>query len=320
MIKVGIIGAHKPDAGELLRLLVYHPEVDIITLFAPAYSGRPVSSCHHGFIGERIIGFSDSINVEKLDAVFITDDSSFGREIIENASDEKDLRVIDLSPDRFKRWRPTDMEYGLSEINRKPLVRGSRMAIIPSPVAALALISLYPLALQLLLPERIDINVAAPEDIIATIDTNMVCEEISRQLKTAQNSFSGNINIRLDQSGKGRAMRVSITMPCELSISEIDRIYEGIYDDHNFSFTSLAKVGNEEVEGTQKCIISFCKPGAGLIEVETLGDCRMRGGAGDAVHVLNLLFALQEKVGLCLKPSSYGEYDVNGSRNPSWFA
>ena len=60
MIKVGIIGAETPDAGELLRLLILHPEVDILSLYAPAWTGRMVASRHHGFIGEDIVNFSDS--------------------------------------------------------------------------------------------------------------------------------------------------------------------------------------------------------------------------------------------------------------------
>ncbi|MDE5675381.1 MAG: N-acetyl-gamma-glutamyl-phosphate reductase, partial [Muribaculaceae bacterium] len=71
MIKVGIIGADTPEAGELLRLLINHPEVEVETLYAPLLAGRQVSSCHHGFIGERSMNFTDRLDLSKIDAVFI---------------------------------------------------------------------------------------------------------------------------------------------------------------------------------------------------------------------------------------------------------
>ncbi len=81
MIKVGIIGADKPDSGELLRILVNHPEVDVVSLFAPGMTGRQVTSCHAGFIGERAMTFSDKIDPSKLDVVFIADDSQVGKDL-----------------------------------------------------------------------------------------------------------------------------------------------------------------------------------------------------------------------------------------------
>lgn len=320
MVKVGIIGADKPDAGELLRLLINHPEVEVESLYAPSLSGRQVTSCHHGFIGERTLTFSDRMNVDKLNMVFVADDSEFGRNVISEAHNLEDLRVIDLSPSRFDHWDNCDMEYGLSEINRKPLVRGARMAVVPSSVASLALIPLFPLAMHLLLPDEIDILVHAPADKSKEINVESAANEITRQLKSAQNSFTGHVNIKVVPDSSARSMRVTILMRCPLAVAEINNIYDSIYDDHNFAFTSISRVGDEEVEGTQKCVVSFCKPGAGLVEIESLGDCRLRGGAGDAVHVMNLLFALHEKVGLNLKPSSFGIHDDNDSGRASWFA
>lgn len=320
MIKIGIIGADKPDAGELLRLLLNHPEVEVETLYAPTLSGRQISSCHHGFIGERIMNFTDRLDLSKLDVIFIMDDSEIGRSVIEKALDMEQLRVIDLSPGRFDDWSTMEMEYGLSEINRKPLVRGARMSIVPTPVASLALIALYPLATNLLLPSEISLTVVAPENLAKGIDPKKVSDEIARQLKQAQNSFVGKINMKIVSEGRGRSMRVIASMTCPVAIAEIDRIYDSIYDDHSFAYTSLSKVGGEEVEGTQKCVVSFCKPGADLIEIEAVGDCHLRGGAGDALHAMNLLFALHEKVGLNLKPSRFGDIGEASSRQASWFA
>ena len=74
------------------------------------------------------------------------------------------------------------------------------------------------------------------------------------------------------------------------------------------------------MEGTQKSVVSFNKPGAGLLEIVCVADCRLRGGAGDAVHAMNLLFSLHEKVGLQLKSAAYGSCGETVSKVASWFA
>ena len=96
-------------------------------------------------------------------------------------------------------------------------------------------------------------------------------------------------------------------------------MYDSLYNDHNFVFTSFSEIEGKEIEGTHKTIITFSKPENDSVELEIVGDCRLRGGAGDAVHVLNLFFALYEKIGLQLKPSRYGENRESTSRPPEWF-
>lgn len=320
MIKVGIIGAETPDAGELLRLLIHHPEVDIRSLFAPAWSGRMVSSRHHGFIGEEIVDFTEKIDPSCLDIIFIADDSEKGSSLLLNSETYPDLRIVDLSPSRIEHWDSYGMEYGLSEANRKPLVRGARLAVIPTPAAALAIISLYPLALNQIPNSDIDISIHAPKHIASALNTERLSYEITSFLQKTQINFDSNINISIFPCDSGRSMRVSSTLRSPLAIAEVDKLFESVYDDHNFTFTCLSEVERTEIEGTHKCIVTISKPGAGLLEITAVGDCHLRGGAGDAVHIMNLFFALDEKVGLHLKPSCFGNEDTNNGKSVSWFA
>ncbi len=320
MIKVGIIGAELPDAGELLRILVNHPEVEIKTLYSPEFSGRQISSCHHGFIGEDSICFTERIDPASLDILFIADNSAIGKEIIARNEEWPSLRIVDLSPDRLENSDANGMEYGLSEINRKAMVRGARLAVVPSPIAAVALISLYPLASHLLLSSDIDITVVMPEACEKHVNKRLVASEIEKILTRTQTSFSGKVNIKTVASDFSRAVRMRIDLKCPLGIAEIDDVFESVYDDHNFVFTTFSPVDNMEVEGTQKCIVSFLKKDASSLELESVGDCFLRGGAGDATHILNLFFALDEKVGLSLKPSGFGTHSVANDVQTSWFA
>ncbi|MDE6443316.1 MAG: hypothetical protein K2K64_02685 [Muribaculaceae bacterium] len=321
MIRVGIIGADSPEAGELLRILIHHPEVDIACLYAPSMPGHRITSVHHGFIGEEDLFFSDKIDLSKIDALFLTDDSPLGDSIVERLHEWENLKIINLSPSRFSDWSISDFEYGLSEVNRKPLVRGARNAIVPSPVASLVLVALYPLASHLLLSSDIKASVKMPESLIETFNPSLTEIEIVRSLKKAQNSFEGKISFNISQSASERSMRIGLALKCPLGIDEISKIYDSVYDDHNFTFISRERIDDAEVEGTQKCLISVSKPGAGLLEIEIVADGRLRGGAGDAVHALNLLFALHEKVGLSLKPSVYSKTSGNSENTrTSWFA
>lgn len=320
MIKVGIIGAETPDAGELLRILINHPEVDIQTLYAPAWSGRMVASRHHGFIGEDLVNFTDEINPGDLDIIFLLDDSEIGTSLLLNPDTYPELRIIDLSPNRIERWENYGFEYGLSEVNRKPLVRGARIAVLPTPAASLALISLYPLALNDLLTSDIDISILAPRDVVPTIDNSSLSHEIELFLQKTQKDFEGKVYVHVAPRDSGRSMRVSALLKSPLAIAEVNNVFESVYDDHNFTFMNLSDVERDEIEGTHKCIVSIKKPGAGLLEVSAVGDCHLRGGAGDAVHIMNLFFALDEKVGLQLKPSCFGVDKTEGDKSVSWFA
>lgn len=320
MIKVGIIGAETPDAGELLRILHYHPEVEIKTLYSPSWTGRLVGARHHGFIGDDMGNFTDSIDLNKIDILFIADDSEKGILILQHSEELPELRIVDMSPGRFSRWEGFGMEYGLSEVNRKPLVRGARLAVLPTPIASLALIALYPLALNSLLASDIELTVEAPRDVLDSVNKKEVVHEISGFLARTQTGFSSKIDLRLVPRDSGRSMRVSGILKCPLAIAEVDQVYESVYDDHSFTYISHSGVNRNEVEGTHKCILTFEKPAAGLLEVSAIADYHMRGGAGDATHVLNLLFALDEKVGLYLKPSLFGDEDSHSNNPGSWFA
>lgn len=319
MIKVGIIGAEKIEAGELLRILLHHPEVDIVSLYSPAFAGRRVASCHHGFLGEEIVNFTEKIDPSELDIIFIADDSPMAKSILTHSEDFPKLRIVDMSESRFADWRAFGLEYGLSEINRKSLVRGARLALVPSAPAALTLLALHPLALHLLLSSDVEISVAAPQPVLKALDADRSASEIATMLSKVQTSFNGKVRVSFLPVNSGRSMRVRILMRCPLSIAEVDKVFESVYDDHSFVFTSLSNVDRKEVEGTHKCMVTFSKPAPDTLELESVGDAHLRGGAGDAVHVLNLFFALDEKVGLHLKPSLFGAED-DGPQQVSWFA
>lgn len=297
MIRTGITGGDSRQGGELIRLLVNHPDVDIVTVVAPSLRGRGVHEVHHGLIGELPLSFSDHIPLDSLSVLFLADKSYLPDALPEN------LKIIDMADalrgmDEFLGEK---VIYGLSEINRKPLVRGARIARLPNAIASLALVMLGPIAFHLLLDSDLEIEATLPSDMHTPDFSSEAIAQIKEQLPQIQKSFDADVNVALAPSDSERGMRLRIRLPLSLSPSDVEALYEGIYDDHNFTFLTPGPVSLHEVEGTNKCLINVSQPEPGVILLDAVADPRMRGGAGEAVHLMNLLCGLHEKTGLALK-------------------
>lgn len=306
MIRVGIAGADTAMAGELIRILVNHPDVEMVSAFAPGKVGRKVASVHHGLAGECDLEFSPDINPQKLDVIFIDAHSDVADRFRMNTDRWPELRIIDMSHCPSLDFEALEMAYGLPEINRKELVRGCKRAVVPRSVAAAAIIGLYPLARHLLLKGDITVGYACPADIDTEEKTGMVRQEILHVLRKTQNSFDGDIIMRhLDEDVSDRGLKVNIELPCSLEINELFKIYDHCYDDHNFTYMLSSTVPGYEVEGTQKTLVTLQKLTEGNLTITVVADSRMRGGAGDAVHIMNLLFGLHERTGLYLKAHKF---------------
>lgn len=299
MIKVGIIGGHSQIAGELIRLLVLHPDVELLSVYSPQLKGMAISSHHKGIIGETDLRFSDSIDLKSLDALFVTvpaELKSFEMPIQESLKviviQDKDLLSLPGSLD--------ELEFipGVSEMFRKPLVRGGKAAkVLPSPVSV-ALIALFPLALHLLLNDSLEIRANLPKNMEKAIGKEAMTMELEILLKKVQLSFNKIKQVEIANSNLQRTISLEIEFDCNISEEEIERIYNQTYDDHNFTFLMRTDPATTEVAGTQKCLLYITKPSEGRVRVKALADSFLRGGAGDAIHAMNLLFGLYEKTGL----------------------
>lgn len=307
MIKIGITGANKAMAGELLRLCQRHPDIEIVSAFAPGLAGRSIASIHHGFIGEEKIFLSSNFDATALDAVFLFEPLYSDSDWAKLMADCPSLRLI-IFPEasRIASGLRRTPVYGLSEMNRKQLVRGAREAVVPDSIASPVLVALYPLASHLLLNGDVEINLNAPADLLSSDSISNSEEEIKKVLSGVQTSFSGDISIVASPSVSERGMELKIRFKTPVAVEEIMKIYDSIYDDHNFTFVvTNTPISSIETEGTNKIIINVAKPSSDTLELTVVADPRMRGGAGEALHILNLLFGLHEKTGLDLKTSSW---------------
>jgi N-acetyl-gamma-glutamyl-phosphate reductase len=128
--------------------------------------------------------------------------------------------------------------------------------------------------------------------------------EIKQSLSSLQNSFRSAINFIPVRGNFSRGIFATTYIDCKIDLSEIKRIYEEYYSDHSFTFVIDKNPDLKQVINTNKCLIHLEKHNDKLLIVSMI-DNLLKGASGQAVHNMNLIFGLEESVGLHLKPSAF---------------
>ncbi len=323
MIKAGIIGGAGHRAGELIRLLINHPDVEIIWVHNPASNGRNVAEVHHGLTGETKLKFTADIDLESVDVAFCCLPKGQSSKLLSTVKMPENLRFIDLSSDFRTAGEGNDFVYGISELNRKPMVRGALHVATPGSVAMAVELALLPLAKNLMLNSPIHITAitgttdteTAPESVIdfeyrhdnVSLSRAFVhpqLQEITDTLRSLQSSFNAPVNLLSFGGSFPRGTLIAAYMTTPIGLDQIRTLYEQYYDDHNFTFIVDHKVDIKDVTNTNKCLIRLEKIDDRLLITAAI-DNLLKGASGNAVHCMNLLFGLHERVGLMLKGSAY---------------
>jgi N-acetyl-gamma-glutamyl-phosphate reductase len=305
MIKLAILGVANPIAGELIRILVNHPEVEIVLLYDLQNAGKNPMDIHHGLIGVTLPRISSEIPaVKDVNALIVLEQDAFTTPFV-NACKEADVKIIDMTENSYHALIDDQSTLGLSEIFRKVLVRGESSCVVPRPIETAALISLYPLAKNLLLNSSINLEVETAKDIADDYKAHCACNVVKYVLEKAQQSFNYPITYTLKEIDNNRCLRLRCKVQCTLSLSDVLDLYDNIYDDHNFTILTKKAMDQKEVEGTNRCLVSIVKERPDVLAIDTIIDARLRGGAGEAVHAMNLMFGLHECVGLTFKASAF---------------
>lgn len=299
MINVAITGADTLLAGELIRILVNHPDVELAWLAAPVHGGEEVARFHKGLIGEIETEFIGALGpLDDIDVIFQADPvPGAGRALMASLPAEASIKVIDLSPDF--RNESEGFIYGLCELNRRRIVHDCTRVACPSPIAAAALPALLPLARNLLLSAPLTITVEGD-----TLPDEGVAAEVAFALRQAQSSFNADIDIvaRTAAVTSPRALVLRVETDCGIDEALLDELYDKYFDDHNFTFPVKNVVDVPDILNTNKCLLRLARHGQ-RVTIDVVTDAWLKGGAGNAVHVMNLLCGLHERVGLQLKAS-----------------
>lgn len=299
MINVGILGGETIGAGELLRLLINHPDSCIKWVASDTMTG-PVANFHKGLTGECDFVFA-SPSQDDLDLVFCCN-KSWADWCLDARAKNHELRVIDLT--RSIKTDEGEM-YGLCEINRKFMVHDCYdIVTLPTPEAMVSLLAIIPMAKNQMLNGDTEIKLEAG-NLCGPVESETLCREISTVIKALQPNFNSNIKIMTSTSGPiPRGITSTVTMPCSLDSSTIKQLFIEYYDDHNFTFVSDIDIDTSHVVNTNKCLINI-RANNNELHVTSAADILLKGEAGNAVHAMNLLFGLHERTGLALKAQVY---------------
>ncbi|MDE6449683.1 MAG: N-acetyl-gamma-glutamyl-phosphate reductase [Muribaculaceae bacterium] len=310
MIKAGITGGESKVAGEIVRLLLNHPDVDLKWIQSERNAGSRVSDVHQGLIGECDMVVVSQPRWNEIDVLFNCCHTGTSRVFLDQAMAETEgIKIIDLSGDYRIASEGNEFVYGLPELNRKAMVRGAMKVANPGAFATAVELALLPLARNLLVNG--DIHVAAVSGDPTLADnirlynafTHSHVAEIRQTLSSLQSSFNSRVEMVPMLGSFSRGLIAAVYLDCALSIEEVRRLYEEYYSDHNFTFVADKQVDMKDVANTNKCILHLEKHGGRLL-VTSVIDSMLKGSAGTAVHNMNLLFGLSERTGLALKPSA----------------
>ena len=297
MIRAGITGGSLPVAGEIMKILVNHPDVELSWVTEPAAEGALLSAVHKGLRGETYMRFSSVPDMEEIDVLFLCcDEPGMARRYVKKHPVPEKVKIDN--------WI-----FGLPELSRKPMVRGGLHASVPPALTSTVLLSLLPMAKHGMLGNG-DIHVTAivaeaeaePGEALALIDLEEA-DDITRAIRSLMPDFNTPMTFMVMSGGWDRGISVSIHFKCPYTEDRILEAYNDFYSDHSFTFISDSLPNLTEVAGTNKCIINIQKVGDRVV-INTVIDDLIKGAAAMAVHDMNLLFGLQERVGLMLKSHS----------------
>lgn len=321
MIKVGIIGAAGYTAGELIRILINHPEVEIALVQSESQSGKIISDIHQGLVGETDLRFSRSIDFEDLDVIFLCKGHGESSKIIAKYPAILQKKIIDLSQD-FRLNGNHDFVYGLPEVNLKEVSKSSHLAN-PGCFATCIQLGLIPAVKSSLNTGDISISgitgsTGAGQSLTATSHfswrsnnasvykplEHQHLHEIGQTLKAANPEFSDKLFFVPYRGAFTRGIITTSHFETYVSQNELIDAYKDLYKDSIFSHVVDHNPDLKQVVGTNKCLI-FPRVIDGVAIIVSVIDNLIKGASGQAIQNMNLLCGFEESLGLKLKSTAF---------------
>lgn len=322
MIKAGIIGGAGYTAGELIRLLVNHPDTEIVFINSTSQAGNRITDVHEGLYGECDLVFTGELPLEKIDVLFCCTPHGHTRTFLESHTLPAHVKVIDLSTDYRIASDSHEFRYGLPELNRRKICH-SKYVANPGCFATCITLGLLPLAKHLMLNDDISVNAITgstgagvkPSDTghyswrsnnvsIYKPFSHQHIPEIKQSLKALQSSFDAEIDFIPYRGNFPRGIFATLVVRSKVGLEELKRIYTEYYAKDSFVHIIDENIDLKQVVNTNKCLLHLEKHGNKLLIVSCI-DNLLKGASGQAVHNMNLMFNLEETVGLRLKPSAF---------------
>lgn len=318
-IKVAIEGAAGYTAGELMRILLFHPTAELKYVNSQSHAGKPVHTVHKDLLGETELVFS-KINYDDTDVVFLCKGHGQSVLFMEQTSLPERVKVIDLSTDF--RDESYGFVYGLPEMQREK-IRNAACIANPGCFATSIELALLPLAAAGLLKNEIHVTSITGSTGAGQSPTDTThfswrnnnvsvykpfrhqhLKEIGMCITKLQPGFDQSLNLIPVRGNFSRGILSSCYTDCDISQEEIEKLYTGFYKGHPFTILSQANPDLKQVVNTNKCIL-YVERFENKLYILSLIDNLLKGASGQAVQNMNLMFGLAEDAGLHLKSTGF---------------
>ena len=313
-IRVGIAGGAGYTAGELIRILLGHPNTEFSWILSSSHAGQPITRVHTDLVGDTNLVFADKPDFNTIDVVFICMGHGKSAAFVNENNIAPNVKIIDLSHDFRLSATGNDFVYGLPEMNREAIKNASRIAN-PGCFATAIQLALLPLAANGLLNEihvhAITGSTGAGQALSATTHfswrndnvsiykafEHQHLKEINQSLKQLMPGFNAPINFVPMRGNFARGILASVYLDSSLPKEEALALYEFYYNAQPFVTLSTDPIDLKQVVNTNKCLLEVNKYGNKL-HVTSIIDNLTKGASGQAVHNMNLMFGLPETAGL----------------------
>ncbi|TRX62150.1 N-acetyl-gamma-glutamyl-phosphate reductase [Fulvivirga sp. M361] len=324
MIRTAIIGGAGYTAGELIRLLIHHPQVELTAIVSQSHAGQPVHVVHQDLVGNTQLSFVKNNDTE-VDVTFLCLGHGKSQEYLAKNPIAKG-KIIDLSNDfRLKKaavFEDKTFIYGLPELQKEE-IKKARYIANPGCFATTIQLALLPLAHAERIEHEVHVNAItgstgagqslSPTSHFSWRNNNVSVYkafnhqhlgEITESIKSLQPWFDESINFIPVRGNFTRGIMATAYTKISLNVDELKSLYEEYYEKSVFTYVSTQPIHLKQVVNTNKCLLHIEKHGPYAL-VTSMIDNLLKGASGQAIQNMNLLFGLEEDLGLKLKASIF---------------
>jgi len=320
-ISIGIVGGAGYTAGELIRILLYHPNAELKYIQSSSNNGEPIVGVHKDLVGETDLRFTD-IDPEQLDLLFLCSGHGKSLEYMAQSDVPEHVGVIDLSHDFRLKRAGNSFVYGLPELNRKE-IKSALCVANPGCFATGIQLALLPLAAAGLLQDDLHVNAItgstgagqAPTKTshFSWRDNNLSVYkafehqhlgEICQSLEQAQPGFNHALHFIPVRGNHTRGIFTMAYTRYGGTLADACQLYANYYQSHPFVHLTDENPDMKQVVNTNKCLLYLEKHGDQLMIISCI-DNLLKGASGQAVQNMNLMFGLEETAGLNLKAVAF---------------
>ena len=322
MIRVGILGAAGYTGGELIRLLINHPEAEIVFANSESNAGNPVAEVHEGLYGDCDLKFTSEMPFDEVDVVFFCFGHGKSEAFLKEHSIPENVKIIDLAQD-FRLEAPgNDYVYGLPEINKERIAKAQHVAN-PGCFATCIQLGLLPAANMGLITEDVAVNAitgstGAGQKPTATTHfswrmgnmsiykafNHQHVPEIKQSLRQVQGHLDADIDFIPYRGDFARGIFATEVIKTDKPFKEIVEGYKAFYKGARFTHYVDKAIDMKQVVNTNKALVHCDKYGDKLLVTSTI-DNLLKGAVGQAVQNMNIMFGIDEAAGLRLKANGF---------------